>query len=50
LIGEKNNIEMHMIQCLSILILFQTKSMKVIRNIKNILNKEFEHDKELRLI
>jgi hypothetical protein len=31
----------------SILILFQMKLMKVICNLKNNMNKEFEHDEEL---
>jgi hypothetical protein len=38
---------MYLIRCVSILILFQMKSMKVICKKKNNMNKEFEHDEEL---
>jgi hypothetical protein len=38
---------MRMIQCVSILILFQMKSMKVNGSLKNMTNKEIEHDEEL---
>jgi hypothetical protein len=42
-IREKNR-TMLVIQCISIRNHFQMKSMKVIFNRKNIVNKEFEHD------
>jgi hypothetical protein len=38
---------MHLIQYVSILNLCEKKSMKLIHNLKRIMNNEFEHDEEL---
>jgi hypothetical protein len=45
---EKNKNKLHLIPCVLIPNLFQRKSMKVNYNLKNTLNKEFEHAEELR--
>jgi hypothetical protein len=39
--------KVHLIRCVSIPNLFQMISMKVIDNMKSMMNKEFEHDEEL---
>jgi hypothetical protein len=49
LIWEKNT-KIHLTRCLSIQNYVQMKLIKVNWNAKNMMNKEFEHDKELRLI
>jgi hypothetical protein len=38
---------MHLIRCVLIWNMSQMKWMKVICNMKNMMNKEFEHDEEL---
>jgi hypothetical protein len=45
--GEKSW-EMHRIRCMLRMNSSQMKSMKVKRDVESTLNKEFEHDEELR--
>jgi hypothetical protein len=46
---RESAMKVHLIRCVSIRNLYQMKVMKVIFNMKSILKKKFEHDKEWKL-